>query len=89
MVMEMVVGMVVGNPFFGGFVQYFLYYRIFVRVFGYRIFLVRSSYVGFYILWSVQGDNGQYRRVAMGSLRATRPATLTVVVAEAVVVAKA
>ena len=30
-----------------------------MRVFGYRIFLVRSSYVGFYVLWLARGDDGQ------------------------------
>ena len=37
----------------------------------YHIFLVRSSYVGFYVLWSARGDDGQSHCVAMGLLRAT------------------
>ena len=39
-----------------------------MRVFGYDMFLVRSSYVGFYLFWLVRGDDGQSRRVAMGLL---------------------
>ncbi len=42
-----------------------------MRVFGYRIFLIRSSVVGFYVLWLARGEDGQSRRVAMGSLMAT------------------
>ena len=42
-----------------------------VRIFGFRFFLVRKSYVGVYVLWGAQGDNGQSRRVAMGLLMAT------------------
>ena len=38
--------------------------------FGYRIFLVWSSYVDFYVLWS-RGDDGQSCCVTMGRLMST------------------
>ena len=56
--MVMVTEIELGTHFLEVFVQYFFYYRIFVRVFGYRMYFVRSSYVGFYVLWSAQGDDG-------------------------------